>query len=141
MRSALAPVKKIIMRRALTPDYAGRMFPPMSCTGKGYPMTTMSKAALPPIQPSVSERDRLHPLFPTYDAYRAGMSCKLLEADSFSGWLFQRERNAAQAAIAEHHLFPEFQRWMRATKAGGRPCPGNRVFPENFQFWIGGGRW
>ena len=26
MRSALAPVKKIIMRRALTPDYARRMF-------------------------------------------------------------------------------------------------------------------
>lgn len=26
MRAALPPVKKIIMRKALTPDYAGRMF-------------------------------------------------------------------------------------------------------------------
>lgn len=104
-------------------------------------MTTMSKAALAPIQPTISDKDRAHPLFPKYAIYRAGMSNKLLEADSFQGWLFQREQQASHDAITKHSRFPEFQRWMGATKAGGRPCPGNLTFPQNFLFWLDGGRW
>ena len=104
-------------------------------------MSSISKAALPPIQPTVSERDKAHPLYPQYSAYRASMSNKLVQADSFNDWLGHRDRHASDDTHRAHAQYPEFQAWMSETKAGGRTCPGNRKFPENFLFWLSGGRW
>lgn len=36
--------------------------------------------------------------------------------------------------------YQNFMAWMRETKAGARPCPAGQ-FPNNFKFWVEGGRW
>lgn len=100
----------------------------------------MSKAALPPRQPPISDRDRAHPLFPEYQRHRSSAAINLIEASSFQDWLYQRERNAADAAAADHPDFPAFQAWMRQHKGGARRCPAG-AFPDNFKFWLEGGRW
>lgn len=100
----------------------------------------MSAAALPPRQPLVTERERADPLFPEYARYRASMNSLLVEASAFADWKFQREQNAIRDTAAQHPLYPDFVAWMRETKAGGRSCPAG-VFPDNFNFWLTGGRW
>lgn len=101
----------------------------------------MSPSAIAPRQSPISETDRAHPLFGEYNCYRSSMSILLVEAASFSDWLFQRERQKADDIAAQHPRFPEFQAWMRDTRAGGRRCPGGVSFPANFKYWLTGGRW
>ncbi len=100
----------------------------------------ISKAALPPIQPYISEKDKTHPLFKLYEQHRSSCSSLLIEASSFEGWLYQYERNLASDAAAKRPEYPAFLAWCRETKSGSRKCPVG-MFPHNFYFWIDGGRW
>ena len=50
----------------------------------------ISRACMPPRQPSMSAADRAHPRHGEYMQYRAAMSHQLVEADSFALWLRQR---------------------------------------------------
>lgn len=47
----------------------------------------MSKAALPPINAPISERDRQHPRFLEYMRYRNGMIRLMVNCGSFESWL------------------------------------------------------
>lgn len=73
----------------------------------------MSAAALPPIQPPISEKDRQHPLFGEYQNHRASMSRLLVQADSFSSWLYQRGLSAESARICAHPAHPKYVIWLR----------------------------
>lgn len=101
----------------------------------------ISAAALPPRQPAILPSDRQHPRFAAYMQMRAGFSAKLIEAPSFSDWLACEQRQARHDELAADPQFPAFQRWMRETRGGGRPCPAGNSFPANFTFWREGGRW
>ena len=103
-------------------------------------MTEISKAALPPRQPSISAQDRAHPLFSIYQRHRSAMSNLLVEASSFSDWLYQYEENLRSQVEKSDPRYPEFLAWMRTAKGGARRCPAG-VFPHNFHFWAEGGRW
>ena len=92
----------------------------------------MHAAALPPIQPAIFPKDRAHPLFAEYQHYRSAMSARLLEADSFDAWLFQRERNQRDDALEAHPRFREYQQWMRDTQ-GGAPGKTDLRWPANFR--------
>lgn len=100
----------------------------------------MSKAAIAPRQPAIRELDREHPWFPIYMAYLASMSMQLVQADSFADWKRHREDAERDQHIQSHPRFKEFQQWMGDTKGGARKCPAG-VFPNNFRFWLEGGRW
>jgi hypothetical protein len=100
----------------------------------------MSAAALPPCQPAISEADRSHPLFPAYMQHRNSCIRLMVTANTFEGFKFQARHEAKCDVAEEHPRFKEFQSWMRETKAGGRKCPAGS-FPENFYFWVEGGRW
>ena len=100
----------------------------------------ISKAALPPRQPSINPADRAHPLFRVYDAYRTSCACRLIEADGFRDWLGQYERNLLEQRQKIHARYNEFVEWMRDTQGGARTCPAGR-FPHNFNYWLEGGRW
>lgn len=100
----------------------------------------MSPAALPPRQPTITDAHRAHPLFPTYQHYRNWCAATLIEASGFHDWLYQREQAEARDHAAHHPQFPAFQAWMRDSQGGARPCPAGS-FPDNFQFWLDGGRW
>jgi hypothetical protein len=110
-------------------------------------MVTISKAALPPIQPHISEADRNNPLFPQYQLYRSAMNVLLVEAMSFASWRSAGEREARDRAIMAHPKFKEWQAWMQANRAGARPCrpskeyPKGVAFPETFYAWLEGERW
>lgn len=104
------------------------------------PDMQMSEAALPPPTPHITEADRQHPRFRDYDDYRRGCARQLVQADAFRDWLGHQETKATHDRVAQHPRFPEFQTWMRANKGGARICPAG-AFPDNFLFWIGGGRW
>lgn len=104
-------------------------------------MTQMSSAAIAPRQPAVSQQDRGHPWFPIYQRYRSSMTVQLVEASSFEDWKYQREREIEHDEIASHARFPEFLAWMRENRGGARKCPSGNVFPNNFLFWLEGGRW
>ena len=100
----------------------------------------MSAAALPPCQPAISDADRAHPRFAEYRAYRQGCVRLMVDASPFSDWLSCREREEYGDKWAEHPRYEDFRRWMIANKGGARKCPAG-CFPENFQFWLEGGRW
>ena len=100
----------------------------------------ISPACLPPRQPVIREQDRSHPRFREYLSYRSSMTNQLAEASSFSDWLYQNEQEAIRANAADHPQYPAFLAWMRQTKAGARRCP-KGDFPQNFKFWLSGGRW
>ena len=100
----------------------------------------MSKAAIAPRQPSVTDEQRKHPLFPAYMAYRSAMSTQLVQADRFETWLRLRERDLRDQELQQHPRFKEFHRWMRENKGGARPCPGGQ-WPDNFMSWLEGARW
>lgn len=104
-------------------------------------MTSMSPAALPPIQPALTATDRQHPLFPLYESHRSFCSNNLLEAQAFADWLYQYNRNLESNAAVNDPRYPEFLTWMRENKGGARRCPINNIFPHNFYFWCNGGRW
>lgn len=101
----------------------------------------ISQAAMPPSQPSLRDVDRDHPWFPIYMQYRATMSAQLVEADSFANWKSHREHEERMQHIQRHPRFSEFQMWMRDNRGGARKCPGGNSFPNNFRFWLEGGRW
>jgi hypothetical protein len=100
----------------------------------------ISKACSPPVQPAIRKADREHPWFPIYQAHRSSMAAQLVEAPSFEDWKYQRERMLREETIVRHPRFKEFQTWMMENKGGARPCPAG-VFPNNFLFWLDGGRW
>lgn len=99
----------------------------------------MSRAALPPIQPHISEADRAHPRFAEYKSYRSSCDRLMIDADSFPQWLRGQEQQLLLEKWAAHPQYPTFLSWMRETKAGARPKFG--VFPTNFQAWLRGERW
>jgi hypothetical protein len=101
----------------------------------------MSAAALPPIHGAIRPGDNEHPAFAAYQVYRQGCVRLMVEAEGFRDWLAATERNKIEQRAREHRDYPAFKAWMVATQAGGRPCPGGRSFPENFEFWRQGGRW
>ena len=47
---------------------------------------------------------------------------------------------ALRRNAASHPRLTEFRSWMQETKAGTRQCP-RGGFPDNFLFWLDGGRW
>lgn len=98
----------------------------------------MSAAALPPIQPHISDADRAHPLFAEYRQHRSFCDRQMIDAPRFSDWLYQREQGQMRDHWAKHPSYPDFLQWMRDNKGGAR---GTLTFPENFKFWLGGGRW
>ena len=98
----------------------------------------MSAAALPPIHGPVTEADKAHPRYPEYASYRRACDNLLVACAGFADWLRQDEAMAERDAWAEHPQYPAFLAWMRAEQGGAR---GNLKFPENFQFWLTGGRW
>lgn len=100
----------------------------------------MSPAALPPIQPDIRESDRLHPLFVLYQQHRNVCTLNLLECESFADWLRCYERNLRDREIARHPRYQSFVEWMQTNQGGARKCPAG-AFPQNFHFWLEGGRW
>jgi hypothetical protein len=103
-------------------------------------MTQMSRAAIAPRQPSISNQDRQHPLFRLYQQHRSAMSLLLVEASEFQDWLFQYKQNLQSQKFTADARYPEFLAWMRSAKGGARRCPAG-VFPHNFNYWLDGGRW
>jgi len=103
-------------------------------------MTKMSSAALPPRQPPVSEKDRQHPLFVLYSQHRSWCSSQLIEAPSFEDWFYQREQEMLRKSKTDDPRYPEFLEWMRENQGGARQCPAGN-FPDNFDYWLNGGRW
>jgi len=54
---------------------------------------------------------------------------------------FKKEKAAGERL--EQTNRPEYQgfmSWMRSEKGGARACPAGE-FPQNFHYWLGGGRW
>ena len=47
---------------------------------------------------------------------------------------------AQRRNAASHPRLTEFRNWMQETKGGTRQCP-RGGFPDNFIFWLDGGRW
>lgn len=103
-------------------------------------MTEMSKAALPPRQPAIRKADREHPWFPIYQQYRSAMSAQLVEASAFADWKRSKEAETRMQVWTDHPRLAEFQAWMTANQGGARPCAAG-IFPNNFIFWLEGGRW
>jgi len=101
----------------------------------------MSAAALPPNQPRIDEADRQHPLFAKYMEHRASCARLLVRADSFADWLTQHEAAQVRDAAAQHPQYPAFRSWMRLFQGGARKCPAGNTFPQNFEYWLDGGRW
>lgn len=101
----------------------------------------ISAAALPPRQPYVSEKERMHPKYPEYRNHVSAMTRLLVEAPSFADWLAQSTYHAKLDTEAKHPRYPEFLAWMRATRGGARKCPAGNAFPANFHYWLNGGRW
>lgn len=101
----------------------------------------MSKAALPPIQPTICDSDRTDPLFPKYMEHRSFCSQQLIQASGFKDFKYQHDNEAMRAGWAAHPQYPAFLSWMRANQGGARKCPAGSTFPSNFKFWLEGGRW
>lgn len=104
----------------------------------------MSKACLPPIQPSISEADRAHPLFGLYQQHRSFCSDNLIEASSFGDWLYQYEQDQIHKGFEAHPRFKEWQQWMWTNQGGAKgrgPKDVPNVFPHNFRAWLDGARW
>lgn len=51
---------------------------------------------------------------------------------------FSGELGATEAL--KHEQYMAFRLWMNETQGGSRPCPAGS-FPNNFYFWLKGGRW
>lgn len=107
----------------------------------------ISRAALPPRTGKYSRSDEAHPLFPLYREKLNSCARLLIDAPNFRDYVYQYERDQRDAVHAAHVRFPEFQQWVRDNRAGGRPClpnadfPQGRSFPQNFVYWLDGGRW
>lgn len=100
----------------------------------------MSAAALPARYGHASEADHAHPRFNEYARYRSGMSRLMVDSADFRDWLRQTEYHESNDAWAEHEKYPAFLAWMRAEQGGARKCPAGS-FPNNFKYWLDGGRW
>lgn len=99
----------------------------------------ISAAALPPIQPHISEQDRKHHRFGAYQDYRSGMCRLLVEADSFKDWLNKSDFNDMCDSWVAHPRYKEFMKWMVENQGGARKTYG--AFPTNFIAWLDGKRW
>lgn len=100
----------------------------------------MSKAAIAPRQPHVSQAEREHPLFNLYQQHRTSCANQLVEASAFADWLYQYERNLEGTSATKHADYPAFMAWMKENQGGARKCPAG-TFPHNFHYWTAGGRW
>lgn len=65
----------------------------------------MSKAALPPIHPSVSAKEKAHPRYHQYRAYVGSMSRLLVTAMSFSQWLRDVEQDEYELAFGYEKVY------------------------------------
>lgn len=100
----------------------------------------MSGAALPPITGRSTEGDRAHPLYREWRAAEANNARLMIDGQNFKDWLYQRERQQVSDDWAKHSQYPAFVAWMRENKGGARKCSAGS-FPENFKYWLAGGRW
>lgn len=100
----------------------------------------MSAAALPPRSGYYTRENEKHPLFPLYRQHLSSCARLMIDASDFKDWLFQYERNLESDNAAAHPEYPAFLAWCRETRSGRRTCPAG-VFPQNFYFWLNGGRW
>jgi hypothetical protein len=100
----------------------------------------MSAAAMRPIHGAIEPDDRQHKAFPAYEVYRTGCVRQLIAAESFRDWLAATERNKIEQRAREHPLYEDFRQWMVDEQAGARTCPAGS-FPDNFAYWLEGGRW
>ncbi len=100
----------------------------------------MSRAALPPRSPLVTEAIRSHRLYPEYEKHLRSCRVNLIQASEFKDWLSQREHQESSDYAATHPLYPDFIKWMIAEQGGARQCPAGG-FPRNFYHWVNGGRW
>lgn len=98
----------------------------------------MSAAALPARSGRASEADRSHPLYAEWRRAEANNARLMIDGQDFKDWLYQREQHAIRDDWAKHPQYPDFLAWMRSNKGGAR---GKLIFPENFKFWLSGGRW
>ena len=103
-------------------------------------MQSKHDAAHYPIQPKITEEDRADPDFPSYDAYRKSMTELLIEARSFKEWKASRSLDLDIEEYRSNPEYPLFLKWMQENQGGARPCP-KGSFPNNFIFWLSGGRW
>lgn len=101
----------------------------------------MSKAALPAISGFASKADETHPLYREWRNYESFCTRQMINGMDFRAWIGQRERFAKLDEWANHPEYKSFLAWMRETKGGARTCPAGNAFPNNFQFWLEGGRW
>lgn len=107
----------------------------------------MSPAALPPIQPSWPKGQDTHPLMQSYRQHRAFCAQKMIQATSWDDFLAQHETQLKNEVAAAHPQYEEFLAWCREVKSGRRPCCPNKdnpkglCFPNNFYYWLDGGRW
>lgn len=98
----------------------------------------MSAAALPPRYIPINENDRKHPMFPKYMEWRALCSKLMIEANTFKNWLCQYEFQKECDDWCKHPEYKNFMKWMINNQGGAR---GSKSFPENFKYWLTGGRW
>lgn len=112
-------------------------------------MLNMSKAAIAPNLPYITEKDRSHPSFSKYETYRQSRIQLGINCQSFSQWLNSTAIEEYRDEWANHPRYPEFQKWMHTEKPGltNRRCrpskdlPHGLSFPENFKVWLTGERW
>lgn len=100
----------------------------------------MSTAALPAISGRASEAEHNHPLYKEWKKAESFCRQKMINGTNFSDWLYQREMNEYRNNWANHPQYAAFLVWMRENQGGARKCKAG-VFPENFKFWLSGGRW
>lgn len=107
----------------------------------------MSAAALPPRSGHYTKADEKHQLFGLYHQKLNSCAQLMIDAPDFENWLFQHERSKRDDSYVAHPQYPDFIAWTRETKCGARPCcpskdlPHGLVFPDNFIYWMEGGRW
>lgn len=100
----------------------------------------MSAAAKPAHYGNASRQDEKHPLFKLYQRHRMNMSKLMVDCEDFKDWLYQHEAQLTRDSAAKHTKYPAFMDWMKEFKGGARKCPVG-TFPNNFFYWLEGGRW
>lgn len=65
----------------------------------------ISRAALPPIQPTTTAAEKAHPRFAEYRSYVAACGLQLIAASEFALWLKETERREWEAKHWEDHCF------------------------------------
>ena len=92
------------------------------------------------LAPSIDPKDRENERFPIYNKYRNACIKHDIECEGFATWLALNERLEKDKTFSANSQFSGFRQWMVAEQGGSRRCPAG-IFPENYLFWVNGGRW